>query len=66
MPQAPLIPYQEPRVEDGALLEQPMLDLLDLDYEAATQVFAQLIPKMNHTPVKMTKKRTYKEAMLTC
>ena len=66
MPQAPLIPYQEPRVEDGVLLEQPMLDLLDLDYEAATQAFAQLIPKMNYIPVKMTKKRTYKEAMLTC
>ena len=66
MPQAPLIPYQEPRVEDGALLEQPVLDLLDLDYEAATQVFAQHISKMNYTPVKMTKKRTYKQAMLTC
>ena len=61
-----MVPYQEPKIEDGALLEQPMLDLLDLDYEAASQVFWQLTPKIDAMPVKKSKKRTFKEAMQTC
>ena len=61
-----MVPYQEPKIEDGALLEQPMLDLLDLDYEAASQVFSKLTTKIDAMPVKKSKKRTFKEAMQTC
>ena len=35
LPQSPLIPYSEPRVTDGALLEPVMLDILDLDENQA-------------------------------
>ena len=35
LPQSPLIPYKEPKVTDGALLEPKMLDILDLDEEQA-------------------------------
>ena len=35
LPQAPLVPYYEPTVQDGSLLNQNMLDLLDMEVDAA-------------------------------
>ena len=56
LPQSPLIPYSEPKVTDGALLEPKMLDILDLDEEQALQKVNAI--KLGHRPMPIkTKKR---------
>ena len=57
LPQAPLIPYSEPKIQDGNLLPQSMLDLLDMDVESA-----RIISSRSR---KNKKKRTFRELKVT-
>ena len=41
LPQSPLIPYTEPKVEDGSILDQAMLDLLDNTVEEAAAIYVK-------------------------
>ena len=48
LPQTPLVPYAEPSASEGNLLPDPMLDLLDLEIDAAIEVVMRCRAAKSH------------------